>query len=73
MRLLHGLNYYFFGCPEAIDPTRVQTLAQGGRRQGWGSWSGRGSNLQPIAQRIKQMAFSHQLHSWVLPMELGGS
>ena len=52
--------FFFLGCPEAIDllgqlcRDRTVRKAVG---KGWGNWSGRGSNLLPLAQRSKQVVF----------------
>ena len=50
----------FFGCPEAIDLLgqlcRDWTIRKAVGK-GWGNWSGRGSNLLPLAQRSKQVVF----------------
>ena len=38
-----------------IDPSSALTTR--GRGKGWGNWSGRGSNLLPLAQRSQQVFF----------------
>ena len=49
--------YFYFWMPGGYRPHKSMNTHLEGRRQGWGSWSGRGSNLQPLAQRNKQMVF----------------
>ena len=48
---------FFLGVPGVYRPHKSTYTHIGGRRQGWGCRSGRGSNLQPLAQRSKQMFF----------------
>ena len=54
-------NYFFFIPKGAIYPPRVLLLSArygGTVGKGWGNWSGRGSNLLPLAQqRSKQVVF----------------
>ena len=50
--------YYFWGVPGGYRRHKsTQRTHLGGRTQGWGNLSGRGSNLLPLAQRSKQMVF----------------
>ena len=64
--ILFNFLHFFLGCPEAIDLLgqlcRNWTVRKAVEKR-WGNWSGRGSNLVPLAQRSKQVVFSPLLLS----------
>ena len=67
----------FLWCPEAMDPTRAQTLTKGGRWQGLGYLVRPGLEpATPNTDRVSRwflLSVALCAKTGVLPMELGGS